>query len=195
MATFDRNNVFQTDLFEKAIQRYLLDYRNVTSFSKFIGGVDSPIYTKSQGKGDGDRIIFPLRQTFDPRVVRGNAQMEGNEQELTYVTDSVEIGRLRWSVRLTDEQFMSIQTKAELTSDVRADLLAQGEAYNTKRIVSQFALAFNGPAYDVNQDFSYSELTARMLAANLDTANSGTSRSRVLIGNNYLATHANFTAE
>lgn len=195
MATFDRGNVFQSELFErKVLIPYLQDYRNITNFSRFMGGADAVIYNKMQNKGEGDRIVFPLRQTFPPRIARGNEQLEGNEQELTYVSDMVDIARVRFASLLTDEQLMTLQTKFQLESDVRADLLSQAEIFNTKRIVSQFALAFSGVAPDINQEFSYSDLRARMLAANLDVANAGMSRSRVLLGNGYLITQATFTA-
>lgn len=189
MTTFDRSNPFNSELFErKVLMPYLQDYRNITSFSRFMGGSDAVIYNKMQSKGEGDRIIFPLRQTFDPIISRGNEQLEGNENELTYVTDKVDIGRLRYATLLTDEQLTNLQTKFQLDSDVKADLLSQADSMNTKRIVSSFALAFPGAAYDTNQDFTYTQLMIRMVNANLDVANAGISRSRILFGNGYLAT-------
>lgn len=195
MATFDRNNPFQTQLFERKVMLpYLKDYRNTTMFSKFMGGADAPINMVTENKGDGDRIIFPLRQLEFPRIALGAAQLEGNEQELQYVTDQVEISRVRWATRLTDRQLMMLQTKFQLDSDVRSDLLDKADLYNTKRIVSQFALAFPGAAPIPNFDYSYADLTARMLAANLDQAGAGISRSRILLGNGYYATQATLTA-
>jgi hypothetical protein len=192
MATFDRNNIFQNELFEKNVLiPYLQDYRNVTNFARFMGGSDAVIYNKMENKGDGDRIIFPLRQTFDPAVAIGNEQLEGNEQELTYVSDMVDVGRIRFATLLTDVQLMSLQTKFQLESDVRADLLSQADLLNTKRILQSFALAFDGGAAGVNpslnQQFSYSDLRARILASRLDQAAGGISRSRILIGDPNLA--------
>lgn len=182
MATFDRGNLFQTELFEKNVLiPYLQDYRNVTNFSRFMGGSDAVIYNKMENKGDGDRIVFPLRQTFDPAVAIGNEQLEGNEQELTYVSDMVDVGRIRFATLLTDAQLMSLQTQFNLESDVKADLLSQADLLNTKRILQAFALAFQGGAYNLNQQFSYDYLRARILAAALDQAG-GTSRARILIG-------------
>ena len=187
MATLDRNNLFQTQLFEKNVLiPYLQDYRNVTNFARFMGGSDAVIYNKMENKGDGDRIIFPLRQTFDPAVAIGNEQLEGNEQELTYVSDMVDVGRIRFATLLTDVQLLSLQTKFQLESDVRADLLSQADSLNTKRILQAFALAFDGGAAGVNpslnQQFSYSDLRARILASRLDQAAGGISRARILIG-------------
>lgn len=187
MATFDRGNFFQTELFEKNVLiPYLQDYRNVTNFARFMGGSDAVIYNKMESKGDGDRIVFPLRQTFDPAVAIGNEQLEGNEQELTYVSDMVDVGRIRFATLLTDTQLMSLQTKFQLESDVRADLLSQADMLNTKRILQSFALAFDGGAAGVvpnlNQQFSYSDLRARILASRLDQAAGGISRARILIG-------------
>ena len=193
MATFDRNNTFQTQLFEKNVLiPYLQDYRNVTNFARFMGGSDAVIYNKMESKGDGDRIIFPLRQTFDPVVSIGNEQLEGNENELTYVSDMVDVGRIRYATLLTDIQLMNLQTKFQLESDVKADLLAQADSLNTKRILQSFALAFDGGAAGVvpslNQQFSYADLKARILASRLDVAaGGGISRARILIGDPNLA--------
>jgi len=188
MTTLDRNNLFQTQLFEtNVLIPYLKDYRNVTNFARFMGGSDAVIYNKMENKGDGDRIVFPLRQTFDPAVAIGNEQLEGNEQELTYVSDMVDVGRIRFATLLTDVQLMSLQTKFNLESDVRADLLSQADSFNTKRILQSFALAFDGGAAGINpslnQQFSYSDLRARILASRLDlAAGGGISRARILIG-------------
>lgn len=192
MATFDRSNIFQNELFMKNVTiPYLQDYRNVTNFARFMGGSDAVIYNKMENKGDGDRIIFPLRQTFDPAVAIGNEQLEGNEQELTYVSDMVDVGRIRFATLLTDVQLMSLQTKFQLESDVRADLLSQADVLNTKRILQAFALAFDGGAAGINpslnQQFSYSDLRARILASRLDQAAGGISRARILIGDPNLA--------
>ncbi|WPX99522.1 P22 superfamily phage coat protein [Candidatus Megaera polyxenophila] len=187
MATFDRSNFYQTELFEKNVLiPYLQDYRNVTNFARFMGGSDAVIYNKMENKGDGDRIVFPLRQTFDPIVSIGNDQLEGNEQELTYVSDMVDVGRIRFATLLTDAQLTSIQTKFNLESDVRADLLSQADMLNTKRILQAFALAFDGGAAGVvpslNQQFTYGQLRDRILASRLDQAAGGISRARILIG-------------
>ena len=188
MATLDRNNLFQTQLFEKNVLiPYLQDYRNVTNFARFMGGSDAVIYNKMENKGDGDRIIFPLRQTFDPAVAIGNEQLEGNEQELVYVSDMVDVGRIRYATLLTDVQLLSLQTKFQLESDVRADLLSQADMLNTKRILQSFALALDGGAAGVvptlNQQFTYADLRARILASRLDVAaGGGISRARILIG-------------
>lgn len=192
MSTFDRGNFFQTELFEKNVLiPYLQDYRNVTNFARFMGGSDAVIYNKMENKGDGDRIVFPLRQTFDPAVAIGNEQLEGNEQELTYVSDMVDVGRIRFATLLTDVQLMTIQTKFQLESDVRADLLSQADMLNTKRILQSFALAFDGGVGGVvpslNQQFTYADLRARILASRLDQAAGGISRSRILIGDPNLA--------
>ncbi len=192
MTTFDRSNIFQTELFEKNVLiPYLQDYRNVTNFARFMGGSDAVIYNKMENKGDGDRIVFPLRQTFDPVVSIGNEQLEGNENELTYVSDMVDVGRIRFATLLTDAQLMSLQTKFNLESDVKADLLSQADSLNTKRILQSFALAFDGGAAGVNpslnQQFDYSQLRDRILASRLDLANGGISRARILIGDPNLA--------
>lgn len=196
MATFDRGNLFQTELFEKNVLiPYLQDYRNVTNFARFMGGSDAVIYNKMESKGDGDRIVFPLRQTFDPAVAIGNEQLEGNEQELTYVSDMVDVGRIRFATLLTDTQLMSLQTKFQLESDVRADLLSQADMLNTKRILQSFALAFDGGAAGVvpnlNQQFTYADLRARILASRLDQAAGGISRARILIGDPTLSGNGN----
>ena len=52
MATFDRVNPFQSELFERnVLLPYLEDYRNITNFSRFMGGSDAVIYNKMENKG------------------------------------------------------------------------------------------------------------------------------------------------
>ena len=98
----------------------------------------------------------------------------------------VDVGRIRFATLLTDVQLMSLQTKFQLEADVRADLLSQADVLNTKRILQAFALAFDGGAAGIvpslNQQFSYSDLRARILASRLDQAAGGISRARILIG-------------
>jgi len=187
MATIDRDNLFQSELFQKNVLfPYLEDFRNVTNFARFSGGSDAVIYKKAEYKAEGDRIVFPLRQTFDPVVSIGNEQLEGNENELTYVSDKVDVGRIRYATLLTDVQLLSLQTKFNMEADVKADLLAQADSFITRRILSAFALAFDGGAAGIiptlNQQFTYTQLQARILASRVDLANGGISRSRILIG-------------
>lgn len=187
MSTLDINNVFQTDLFLKnVIQPYLKEYLNCTNFGRFMGGADSIIYKKMEAKHEGSKIVFPLRQTVFPKVALGEEQLEGNESELNYVTDHVEIDWLRYATRITKKQLVEIQTKFVIDQDIRNDLLAQAELLLTRRILGAFA----GNLYNAtipmplinNPDF-YNLLKSRILTANFDLANGPrTSRSRVVIG-------------
>lgn len=205
MSTFDRNNLFQNPLFEKnVVAPYLIDWLNTSSFSKFRGDSNAVIYTKMEGKGEGEQIIFPLRQTFEPNIALGKEPLEGNEQELTYVSDNIFIDRVRFASALTDRQLLELQVKIQLDSEIKNDLLSQAEIFNTKRTMSSFALAFDGGPNGIipktNQQFSYSDLCSRILASRLDSNNGGVSRARVLIGDpnlingNYKTTYSTLTA-
>ena len=186
MSTFDRNNPFQNLLFERrVIEKYLDDMIIATDFFRFAGSDNSVIYTKIEQKGQGDQIVFPLRQTFAPSIALGNEQLEGNEQELTYVSDNLQIGRVRFATKVTDEQLLEIQVKRDLTSEIRNDLISQASLFNTNRVLNSLAFAFDGgnailPA--INQQLAFSELTQRILNSRLDYNNGGVSRARVLIG-------------
>lgn len=198
MAILNRNNIFQSQLFEKnVLAPYLKEYRNNTQFSKFMGGSSSIIHNIMEQKGQGDTIVFPTRQTFMPIVKRGEEQLAGDESEITYVTDEVRIYNLRFASRITNEQLLKLQTKAQLDSDVRDDLLYQSSLLNTKRVVSSFGLSFTptttGDRNLINYDWAYSDLTAYMLASGID-ANNGAgdavSSQRLMFGQDYRTNEA-----
>lgn len=202
MATLDRNNPFQIQLFEKNVLKpYLKEYRNNTQFSKFMGGATSIIHNIMENKGEGNTIVFPTRQTFMPVVKRGEEQLAGDESEITYVTDEVRISNLRFATRLTNEQLLKLQTKAELDSDVKDDLLYQSSLLNTKRIVSQFGLAFSPTTTNdrnlINFDFSYSDIATKMIASGID-ANNGAgdavSNQRLMFGQDFRTNEATVAA-
>lgn len=189
MATLDRNNPFQVQLFEKFIVDYLKEYLNNTQFSRFVGDASSVVHKKTQSKGAGDTIVFPTRQTFEPVIRRGTEQLVGNENEITLVTDEVRIDTLRFATRITNEQLLEIQSKTNFDSHIRADLLQQASLMNTKRFVSQFALAFTPTTLAnrslINMNYSYAELKAFMAAAGINTNNAAgdaISSERVIFG-------------
>lgn len=193
MATLDRNNPFQTQLFEKNVLKpYLKEYRNNTKYSQFMGGANSIIHNVLQNKGNGDVVVFPTRQTFMPDVKRGEEQLAGNESEITYVTDEVRIGTLRFATGITNDQLLKLQSKAEFDTDIKENLLDQGSLLNTKRITSQFGLAFSPTTANdrnlINYDWDYSDITAKMLACGIDTNNAAgdaVSNQRVIFGQDF----------
>lgn len=201
MATLDRNNPFQTQLFERKILEYLQEYRNNTQFSKFMGGVGSIIHNKIESKGDGDTMVFPTRQTFMPRTKRGEEQLVGDESELTYVTDEIRISNFRWATRITNDALLKIQAKTDFDGDVKDDLLYQASLINTKRIVSQFGLALSPTTASdrglINYDWSYSDIAAKMIACGIDANNAAgdaVSSQRVVFGNDFRTNEATVTA-
>ncbi len=192
MATLDRNNPFQVQLFEKLVTDYLKEYLNNTQFSRFVGDASSIIHKRTQSKGAGDTIIFPTRQTFMPVVRRGTEQLVGNENEITLVTDEVRIDTLRFATRITNEQLLEIQSKTNFDSHIRADLLQQASLMNTKRTVSQFALAFSPTTVAnrslINMDYSYADLNTLREAAGINTNNAAgdaVSNERLMFGLDY----------
>lgn len=189
MSTLDRNNPFQIQLFEKFITAYLQEYLNNTQFSRFVGDASSIIHKRTQSKGAGDTIIFPTRQTFMPVIRRGTEQLVGNENEITLVTDEVRIDTLRFATRITNEQLLEIQSKTNFDSQIRADLLQQASLMNTKRFVSQFALAFSpttmGNRGLINFDFAYADLNNLREAAGINANNAAgdaVSSERLMFG-------------
>lgn len=197
MATLDRNNPFQVQLFEKFIVDYLKEYLNNTQFSRFVGDASSIIHKKTQAKGAGDTIIFPTRQTFMPVVRRGTEQLVGNENEITLVTDEARIDTLRFATRITNEQLLEIQSKTNFDSQIRADLLQQASLMNTKRTVSQFSLAFSPVTMAnrglVNYDFSYVELNTLREGSGINANNpagDAVSSERLMFGLDYWTNQA-----
>jgi hypothetical protein len=197
MAILDRNNIFQVQLYEKFINEYLQEYRNNTQYSKFMGGATAIIHNVIQSKGTGDTMIFPTRQTFMPVVKRGEEQLAGDESEITYVTDEVRIGNLRFASRITNEQLLNLQTKATIDSDVRDDLLYQSSLINTKRITSSFGLAFSPTTTNdrslINVDWSYSDIATKMIACGIDANNAlgdAVSNQRVMFGQDFRTNEA-----
>lgn len=202
MAILDRNNIFQSQLFEKnVLAPYLKEYRNNTQFSKFMGGSTSIIHNIMEQKGQGDTIVFPTRQTFMPIVKRGEEQLAGDESEITYVTDEVRIGNIRFASRITNEQLLKLQTKAIIDNDVRDDLLYQSSLLNTKRVVSSFGLAFSPTTTNdrslINYDWAYSDIAAKIIACGID-ANNGVgdavSSQRTMFGQDFRTNEATVTA-
>jgi hypothetical protein len=202
MAILDRNNIFQTQLFEKnVLAPYLKEYRNNTQFSKFMGGATAIIHNIMEQKGQGDTIVFPTRQTFMPIVKRGEEQLAGDESEITYVTDEVRIGNIRFATRITNEQLLKLQTKAQIDNDVRDDLLYQSSLINTKRVVSSFGLAFSPTTTNdrnlINYDWSYSDIATKMIACGIDANNAAgdaVSSQRVMFGQDFRTNEATVTA-
>ena len=65
MATFDRSNIFQTELFEKNVLiPYLMDYRNVTNFARFMGGSDAVIYNKMEKEQQKNIMSYKWTKNF-----------------------------------------------------------------------------------------------------------------------------------
>lgn len=201
MSTLDRNNPFQSQLFEKFIVEYMKEYLNNTQFSRFVGDASSIIHKRTQSKGAGDTIVFPTRQTFEPVIRRGSEQLVGNENEITLVTDEVRIDTLRFATRITNEQLLEIQSKTNFDSHIRADLLQQASLMNTKRFVSQFALAFTPTTTAnrglINYPFSYAELNTFREAAGIDANNAAgdaVSNERLMFGLDFRTNQATVLA-
>ena len=197
MAILDRNNPFQSELFVNNILiPYLEDCAQATNFSRFMGLTNnSIIYKILEQKGSGDQIIFPLSQIFKPNVARGNQPLEGNEQEMTWVTDRVKVDTLRWATKITDQQLIEIQTKIspELKTQITQTLVEQANIIYTERILTSFGFSFDGGGFNQNDQSinftynKYSELTQRILNSRLDSNDGGVSRARILIGDPNIA--------
>ena len=196
MAEIYRDNPFQNPLFERTVTQWLEEYRNISDLNRFMGtSPNDVIYLKSQKKGAGDEIIFPLMQPLDAKIVEGDNQLVGHETGLNLTSDRLYINNMRFGTKIINAELQEIQMKFSFSDRIRANLRNQAEEFHTRRIISQFALAVANirlQPFD-SQVYAYSALPDLMLNANLDTANAGLSRSRVLIGDDYYATHATIT--
>lgn len=195
MATLDRSNPFQTELFERKILKpYLDEYLNNTLFNKFMGGKTAIINNQLDlNKGDGDVMVFPTRQTFMPTIKRGEEQLVGNEDELVYTTDEVRVGLFRFADKITNPQLLKLQAKLpELDEELKDNLITKASLLLTKRVVQTFGLGF-APTIEndrnlINYDWEYSDITPKMLACGIDTNNAAgdaISNQRVLFGQDY----------
>lgn len=186
MAIFDRNDPFQSLDFErKVITPYLEEYTNTTMFDRFTGGPDSVIFAKVSKAGQGDDIVYNQRQNFDPTVKIGNERLVEAEDELTYGVDRLRVGFFRFGTRITNKQLQELQINHRFDPDIRSQLLWQGESLNSKRIMRQFGLAFSENNRGVpNQQYTYADLVAKMLACGINELQNGEaiSRSRVIFG-------------
>lgn len=69
-------------------------------FNYLIGtGTDSPVQMRTElGKGEGDTITFGIRKPLTGEGVVGNAEIEGNEEELRFANFNVTIDELNHAV-------------------------------------------------------------------------------------------------
>lgn len=100
MATtqFGLNHPLAVKLFSKKLLHEAL---KATWFNKFIGkGSDSLIQILPETKKEaGDKITYGLRMLLTGAGVQGDATLEGNEEALSFYSDSILINQLRHAVR------------------------------------------------------------------------------------------------
>jgi N4-gp56 family major capsid protein len=99
MATtqFGVNHPLANKLFSKRLYRESL---KATWFSKFMGkGGDSLCVLNPELKQVGDKLTYGLRMLLSGDGVQGDATLEGNEEDLTFYSDSIFIDQLRHAVR------------------------------------------------------------------------------------------------
>lgn len=198
MLIYNSSNPYQSDLFvKKVLKPYRKDYLLATDYSRFMGGEGSGSLIemkKNEGVGAGQIVKFPLHQIFPATINNGLEPLEGREAAPTVVSDEVKVDMFRFAVGTEAVHLQQLQVNQVLSDLLRTQLHEQSRLLNTKRITQAFGLAFPGAAYAVNTDFDYSRIQDRMLAAPLDQANLGISRSRIIIGNDVPTTFATMTA-
>src|SRR5574343_2051789 len=100
MATtqFGVNHPLAVKLFSKKLMYETL---KATWFSKFIGkDSNSPIQIMPEtGKEAGDKVTFGLRMLLSGAGIQGDSTLEGNEEALSFYSDSVLINQLRHATR------------------------------------------------------------------------------------------------
>ena len=98
MATteFPVNHPLAVKLYSKRLFREAL---KTTWFNKFIGrGSDSLIQLNPELKEVGDQLTYGLRVALQGAGVQGDDTLEGNEEALTFYSDSIVINQLRHAV-------------------------------------------------------------------------------------------------
>jgi len=183
---FNRDDPFQSLDFErKIIIPYLKEYTNNTFFDRFTGGPDSPIYAKVVSKGDGDEIVYNMRQTFKPNIKIGSEQLFLTGDTLTYGVERLRIGFFRFSTGIELQDLQELRHNHRFSPDIKSDLLEKGEYAHTQRIMAQFGLAFCENSRGLpNQEFEYPDLWTKMLNCGIDAPNGGEmiARSRIVCG-------------
>jgi N4-gp56 family major capsid protein len=98
MATqFGVNHPLSNKLFSKRLMRESL---KATWIYKFLGtGQDSLIQLNPELKQVGDKLTYGLRMLLTGDGVQGDGTLEGNEEDLTFYSDSIIIDQLRHATR------------------------------------------------------------------------------------------------
>lgn len=191
---FDFDNLLQNPLFVRnVLLPYRKDYLLATDMSKFMGPVGSGSVIellRNEGTGKGQLVEFPLIQIFEAAINNGDDPLKGREATPVVTNDEIKLGYFRFAAGASKVDLQQLAVKFQMTELVRYTLLEQARLLNTKRIVQSFALSFPGQDYPVNPEITYATLNARILAAPLDQLNAGISRSRIIIGDDYVATQA-----
>jgi hypothetical protein len=195
MSIFNRNDPFQSLDFERnIINPYLKEYRNNTIFDRFTGKTaDSPIFVKVGGTGSGDTIVYNQRQNFAPTIKLGQEQLIMAEDSLTFGVERLIIGEFLFGIKITDKLLQELQINHKFDPELRADLLDKGETRKTQRMMQQFGLAFSdNNRGNPNQQYSYSDLIAKMLACGIDinAVGEAVSNSRLMFGKDVRAAQA-----
>lgn len=195
--TYTRDNTYQVDLFEKKIlNKYFLEYMNNGAFGKFASaGKNSVICLENHQKHAGDTVVIEQYQNQNARLVFDDEQLAGNEQKMIRVSDNVKLNHFRYGVPVFNKTFQEVQLNVDLMAQARQDLLNKMTPIFNQSVIGSFACAFRGAQVDnVLKNLTYSDYVDRILASPLDQLNGGMSRSRVLIGTNYLTTQATMEA-
>ena len=79
---------------------------------------------QDESKGRGDTIYFNLVDAFDPtKAKRGDEQLEGNEVDLKFHTDSVTIDYVRYAAKVEQKELVNARTPVEVVGLLKPQLL------------------------------------------------------------------------
>lgn len=94
---FGVNHPLAVKLFSKKL---FYEALKATWFKKFLGkSSDSVIQLNPELKNTGDKLTYGLRMLLSGDGVQGDATLEGNEEALTFYSDSILLNQLRHAVR------------------------------------------------------------------------------------------------
>jgi hypothetical protein len=184
---------------KEVLEPYILEYQNLTKFSRFMAPDNNAIIRVKVVK-EGNSVLIPVNQIFyDMNIKYGSYDvLAGAEQELTYDYMQMNVNRQRWAMKITDEQYQRLVYGRDFPADMKKNLLEQVEFNLNRRMVQSFAtgLTFQstnttnlGNMNYVNYVWDYPALVTRMLGCGIDGNGAlngdNISSARLMLGNDY----------
>lgn len=140
-----------SDLNNKKIRAQAFkEYINMNPFRPFMGRTrgdnanPAPVIHVEQDtrKGVGDTIYFPFLEAVDHTTFKtGNQQLEGNEKDLTFRSDSVTVRLVRDGVKVEEHLISDKRTPVDLLGEMRPQLMDMATQQLRDEIIDAAALS------------------------------------------------------